>query len=142
MKIIAMENEIDFICKDYENGATIIIQTIEENGEFRTMYTFQNTAFTIPTYSDALVFGMRWKNRVEAIIGTLTALMVDFGSRSPIYYRDAFLLCDYAIEEMKYYRFEQLNLFEDVSAKRTYRISREVSQTSRRKNQSDVSIYD
>lgn len=137
-----MENEVDFICKDYENGATIIIQTIEENGEFRTMYTFQNTGFAIPNYSDALVFGMRWKNRVEAIIGTLTAMMVDFGSRSPIYYRDAFLLCDYAIEKMKPYRFEQLNLFEDVTAKRTYRISREIHQTSRRKNQSDVSIYD
>ena len=26
-----MENEIDFICKDYENGTTIIIQTIEDN---------------------------------------------------------------------------------------------------------------
>ena len=137
-----MENEVDFICKDYESGATIIIQTIEDNGEFRTMYTFQNTKFAIPNYTDALVFGKRWKNRVEAIIGTLTALMVDFGSRSPIYYRDAFLLCDYAIEEMKPYRFEQLNLFEDVSAKRTYRISREISQTLRRKNQSDVSIYD
>lgn len=137
-----MGNEVDFICKDYENGATIIIQTIEENGEFRTMYTFQNTGFAIPNYSDALVFGMRWKNRVEAIIGTLTAMMLDFGVRSSFYYRDAFLLCEYAIEEMKPYRFEQLNLFEDVSAKRTYRISREIHQTSRRKNQSDVSIYD
>lgn len=137
-----MENDVDFIYRDNERGAAIMIQTIEENGEYKTMYRLQETVLSIPSWSEALVMSQKWQNRVEAIIGTLEALLSDFRLRSDWFYRNVCLMLEHAIEEMKKYRFEQLNLFEDVSTKRTYRISREVSQTSRRKNKSDVSIYD
>lgn len=137
-----MENNVDFIYRDNERGAAIMIQTIEENGEYKTMYKLQETVLSIPSWSEALVMSQKWQNRVEAIIGTLETLLSDFRLRSDWFYRNVCLMLEHAIAEMKKYRFEQLNLFEDVSTKRTYRISREVSQKRRRKNKSDVSIYD
>ena len=135
-------NDIDFIYEDSEQGIRIMVRTIEAKKENKTIF-----GATIKI--DSIIFSCDWmadvesySNREEAIVHTINKFYRDFCYKDVIYFRNIINTLYDALEEAKKLRFQQLNLFEDGSTRKTYRISKQVHKPSRREDKHRVSIYD
>lgn len=133
-----MNKDIDFIYEDSERGITILVRTIEHNTEYRTAIRVGSIIYSC----DWMRNQDTYNNRVEAIVHTINKLYQEFCEKDIVYYQELINTLADALKEAKKLRFEQLNLFEDGSTRKTYRISKTIPKQTRRKNKSDVSIYD
>lgn len=131
-------NDIDFIYEDSERGITILVRTIEHNTEYRTAIKVGSIIYSC----DWIRSQETYSNRIEAIIHTLNKLYHDIGEKDITYYKDLIYTIADALDEAKKLRFQQLNLFDDGSSRKTYRISKQVPKPSRREDKHRVSIYD
>lgn len=132
-------NDIDFIYEDSERGITILVRTIEHTTEYRTAIKVGSIYYSC----DWMRNEETYSNRVEAIIHTLNKLYQQFCEKDVIYYNELINTLSDALKEAKKLRFEQLNLFDDGSTRKTYRISKQVyKKPTRREDKSRLSVYD
>ena len=128
---------IDFIYDDQEQAISIMVRTFEVNNQYQGSLMIGGIV-----YQHGWILNTeRYNNRIEAIIHTINKTFNYFLTKNIVYYKPLIDVLSAAMNEAKKLRFQQLNLFENGTRK-TYKISRKISQTSRRKNKSDVSIYD
>lgn len=133
-----MNKDIDFIYEDSERGITILVRTIEHNTEYRTAIRVGSIIYSC----DWIRNQETYNNRVEAIVHTINKLYQEFCEKDIVYYQELINTLADALKEAKKLRFEQLNLFEDGSTRKTYRISKPIPKPSRREDKHRVSIYD
>lgn len=133
-----MNNDIDFIYEDSERGITILVRTIEHATEYRTAIKVGSIIYSC----DWIRNQETYNNRVEAIVHTINKLYQEFCEKDIVYYQELINTLADALKEAKKLRFEQLNLFDDGSTRKTYRISKQVHKPSRREDKHRVSIYD
>lgn len=131
-------NDIDFIYEDSERGITILVRTIEHTTEYRTAIKVGSIIYSC----DWIRNQDTYSNRVEAIVHTINKLYQEFCEKDIVYYQELINTLADALKEAKKLRFEQLNLFEDGSTRKTYRISKPIPKPSRREDKSRVSIFD
>ena len=131
-------NDIDFIYEDSERGISILVRTIDQNTEYRTAIKVGSIYYSCDWMRNKETYG----NRVEAIVHTINKLYQQFCEKDIVYYQDLINTLADALKEAKKLRFEQLNLFEDGSTRKTYRISKQVYKPTRREDKHRVSIYD
>lgn len=131
-------NDIDFIYEDSERGISILVRTIENQAEYRTAIKVGSIIYSCDWIRNKEIYG----NRVEAIVHTINKLCQQFWEKDVVYYRDLINTLDDALKEAKKLRFEQLNLFDDESTRKTYRISKQICKPTRRKDKHRISIYD
>lgn len=131
-------NDIDFIYEDSERGITILVRTIENQAEYRTAIKVGSIIYSC----DWIRNQDTYSNRVEAIIHTINKLYQEFCEKDIIYYQELINTLADALKEAKKLRFQQLNLFDNGSTRKTYRISKQVHKPSRREDKHRVSIYD
>lgn len=131
-------NDIDFIYEDSERGITILVRTIDHNTEYRTAIKVGSIYYSC----DWMRNEETYSNRVKAIIHTLNKLYQQFCEKDIVYYQELINTLADALEEAKKIRFQQLNLFEDGSTRKTYRVSKPIPKPSRREDKYRVSIYD
>lgn len=132
-------NDIDFIYEDSERGITILVRTtIEHITEYRTAIKVGSIIYSC----DWMINKETYSNRVEAIVNTINKLYQQFCEKDIVYYQDLINTLADALKEAKKLRFEQLNLFDNESTRKTYRISKQVPKPSRREDKHRVSIYD
>lgn len=131
-------NDIDFIYEDSERGITILVRTIEHNTEYRTAIRVGSIIYSCDWIRNKEIYG----NKVEAIVHTINKLYQQFCEKDVVYYKELINTLSDALKEAKKLRFEQLNLFDDGSTRKTYRISKQVYRPSRREDKHRVSIYD
>lgn len=132
-----MEN-IDFIYENQERGITILVRTYNNNGKFRSAIKICSIAYNF----DWLFNKEPYKNQIESIIFTLNNLYHDICEKDIVYYKELLQTLSDALNEAKKLRFQQLDLFDNGCSRKTYRISTNVPQSSRRKDKSQLSIYD
>lgn len=133
-----MNKDIDFIYEDSERGITILVRTIEHNTEYRTAIRVGSIIYSCDWIRNKEKYG----NRVEAIVNTINKLYQQFCEKDVVYYQDLINTLADALKEAKKLRFEQLNLFDDESTRKTYRISKQICKQTRREDKHRVSIYD
>lgn len=133
-----MNKDIDFIYEDSERGITILVRTIEHSTEYRTAIKVGSIIYSC----DWIRNQDTYSNRVEAIVHTINKLYQEFCEKDIVYYQELINTLADALKEAKNLRFEQLNLFDDGSTRKTYRISKQVHKPSRREDKHRVSIYD
>lgn len=133
-----MNKDIDFIYEDSERGITILVRTIEHNTEYRTAIRVGSIIYSC----DWMRNQDTYNNRVEAIVNTINKLYQQFCEKDVVYYQDLINTLADALKEAKKLRFEQLNLFDDESTRKTYRISKQICKPTRREDKHRVSIYD
>lgn len=131
-------NDIDFIYEDSERGISILVRTIENQAEYRTAIKVGSIIYSC----DWMRNQDTYNNRVEAIVNTINKLYQQFCEKDVVYYQDLINTLADALKEAKKLRFEQLNLFEDGSTRKTYRISKQICKPIRREDKHRVSIYD
>lgn len=131
-------NDIDFIYEDSERGITILVRTIDQNTEYKTAIKVGSIYYSC----DWMRNEETYSNRVEAIVHTINKLYQQFCEKDVVYYKELINTLSDALKEAKKLRFEQLNLFDDGSTRKTYRISKQVYRPSRREDKHRVSIYD
>ncbi len=131
-------NDIDFIYEDSERGITILVRTIEHNTDYRTAIKVGSIIYSC----DWMRNQETYSNRVEAIVHTINKLYQEFCEKDIVCYQELINTLADALKEAKKLRFQQLNLFENGSSRKTYRVSKSIPKPSRRKNKSDISIYD
>ena len=130
--------DIDFIYEDSERGISILVRTIENQAEYRTAIKVGSIIYSCDWIRNKEKYG----NRVEAIVHTINKLYQQFCEKDVVYYQDLINTLADALKEAKKLRFEQLNLFEDGSTRKTYRISKQICKPIRREDKHRVSIYD
>lgn len=133
-----MNKDIDFIYEDSERGITILVRTIEHSTEYRTAIRVGSIIYSC----DWMRNQETYNNRVEAIVHTINKLYHEFCEKDVVYYQELINTLADALKEAKKLRFEQLNLFDDGSTRKTYRISKQIPKPSRREDKHRVSIYD
>lgn len=131
-------NDIDFIYEDSERGITILVRTIEHTTEYRTAIKVGSIYYSC----DWMRNEESYSNRVEAIVHTINKLYQEFCEKDIVYYQELINTLADALKEAKKLRFEQLNLFDNESTRKTYRISKSIPKPSRREDKHRVSIYD
>lgn len=136
--MITMNKDIDFIYEDSERGITILVRTIDHNTEYKTAIRVGSIIYSC----DWMRNKETYSNRVEAIVHTINKLYQEFCEKDIVYYQDLIHTLADALKEAKKLRFEQLSLFHNGSSRKTYRISKQVHKPSRRKDKSQLSIYD
>lgn len=133
-----MNKDIDFIYEDSERGITILVRTIEHNTEYRTAIKVGSIIYSY----DWIRNQETYNNRVEAIVHTINKLYQEVCEKDIVYYQELINTLADALKEAKKLRFEQLNLFENGSSRKTYRVSKPIPKPSRREDKHRVSIYD
>lgn len=133
-----MNKDIDFIYEDSERGITILVRTIENQAEYRTAIKVGSIIYSY----DWIRNQDTYSNRVEAIVHTINKFYQEFCEKDIVYYQELINTLADALKEAKKLRFEQLNLFEDGSTRKTYRISKQVHKPSRREDKHRLSIFD
>ena len=133
-----MNKDIDFIYEDSERGISILVRTIENQAEYRTAIKVGSIIYSC----DWIRNKEAYSNQVEAIVNTINMLYQRFCEKDIVYYQDLINTLADALKEAKKLRFEQLNLFEDGSTRKTYRIQKEVYRSTRREDKHRISIYD
>ena len=126
-------NDIDFIYEDSERGISILVRTIENQAEYRTAIKVGSIIYSC----DWMRNQETYNNRVEAIVHTINKLYQEFCKKDIVYYQELINTLADALKEAKKLRFEQLNLFEDGSTRKTYRIQKEVYRSTRREDKHD-----
>lgn len=138
---MTMEN-IDFIYDNQELGVAVLVMTEEVESGIKTQY---KTCIRVNgiTYSCGWITNSElYHNRIEAIIHTINRLYQRFLDKDIVFHKDTITTLSEAMNEAKKLRFQQLDLFDDGSTRKTYRISKNIPQPRRQQNKSLLSIYD
>lgn len=133
---------IDFIYNDPNLNIAILVRTIEIENEFKSEYKTCIRVNGITYSCEWILNNELYPNRVEAIIHTINRLYQRFLEQDVVYYKDTITVLSEAMNEAKKLRFQQLDLFENESTRKTYRISKQLHKPSRREDKHRVSIYD
>lgn len=129
---------IDFIYEDHEQAISIMVRTFEVNNQYQGSLMIGSIV-----YQHGWILNTeRYNNRIEAIIHTINKKFNYFLTKDIVYYKPLIDVLSAAMKEATKLRFQQLDLFDDGSTRKTYRISKQVPKPIRRENKSRVSIYD
>ena len=135
-------NNIDFIYDNQELGVAVLVMTEEIQSEIKTQYKACIRVNSITYSCDWITNSELYHNRIEAIIHAINRLYQRFLDKDIVFHKDTIATLSDAMNEAKKLRFQQLDLFDDGSTRKTYRISKNIPQPSRRQNKSLLSIYD
>lgn len=131
-------NDIDFIYDDQEQAITIMVRILEVNSQYQASIKICSII-----YDHAWILNTeRYNNNIEAIIHTINKMFNYFLTKDIVYYKPLIDVLSDAMNEAKKLRFQPLDLFDDGSTRKTYRVSKPIHKPIRRKDKSRVSIFD